>query len=122
MQSSDLMVVYYVRDMKRAHAFYTEAVGLETKSASPYWTELACGEATVALHILGDGDERCITQVPSLNLRVDELEPAIEKALALGGTLVSKREAEPHIPVRLAELKDPEGNLLEFRQEVGEEA
>lgn len=118
MQSSDLMVVYYIFDMERAHAFYRDAVGLEPRAYSPGWTELACGDATLALHILEKGSERALTQVPTLNLRVDELEPAIEKVIAGGGTLVSKREAEPHIPVRLAELKDTEGNLFEFRQVV----
>jgi predicted enzyme related to lactoylglutathione lyase len=118
MQSSDLMVVYYVLDMERAHGFYTRAVGLEPKEYSPYWSELSCGETTVALHILDKGSQRGLTQVPTINLRVDKLEPAIEKVVATGGTLLSKREAEPYIPVRLAELKDTEGNLFEFRQDV----
>lgn len=47
-------------------------------------------------------------------MRVEELEPAIEKVVAAGGTLVAKREPELHIPVRLAELKDTKGNLFEF--------
>lgn len=118
MQSSDLMVVHYVFDMERAHAFYRDAVGLEPQSYSPGWTELACGDVVVALHILEEGSERSLTQIPTLNLRVDELEPAIEKVVAAGGQLIAKREAEPHIPVRLAELKDTEGNLFEFRQVV----
>lgn len=118
MKSSDLMVVYYVFDMERAHRFYSEAVGLEARSFSPGWSELSCGETTVALHILEKGSERALMQVPSLNLRVDELEPAIEKVIAAGGALLHKREAEPHIPVRLAEMKDTEGNLFEFRQEI----
>ena len=118
MKSSDLMVVYYVFDMERAFRFYTEAVGLESRSQSPGWSELACGEATLALHILESGSERALTPVPTLNLRVDELEPAIERVIEAGGHLINKREAEPHIPVRLAELKDTEGNLFEFRQEV----
>lgn len=49
-------------------------------------------------------------------MRVDELEPAIEKVVAAGSTLIAIREPgpEPHTPVRLAELKDTEGNLFEF--------
>ena len=116
MQSSDLMVVHYVFDMERAHTFYRDAVGLEPKAYSPGWTEMSCGDVTVALHILSKGSERGLTQVPALNLRVDELEPAVEKVIKSGGTLLEIREAEPHIPVRLAEMKDTEGNLFEFRQ------
>lgn len=118
MQSSDLMVVYYVFDMERAHAFYTDAVGLEPKTFSSGWTEMACGDVTVALHALPKGSERGLTQVPTLNLRVDKLELAVEKVIKAGGTLIEIREAEPHIPVRLAELKDTEGNMFEFRQPV----
>lgn len=118
MQSSDLMVVYYVFDMERAHNFYRDAVGLDPKAYSPGWTELSCGEVTIALHILSKGSERALTQVPTLNLRVDELEPAVEKVVKSGGQLIAIREAEPHVPVRLAELKDTEGNMFEFRQPV----
>lgn len=118
MQSSDLMVIYYVFDMERAHTFYRDAVGLEPKTYSPGWTEMTCGNVTVALHILSEGTERGLTQVPTLNLRVDELESAVEKVAKAGGTLLEIREAEPDIPVRLAELKDTEGNMFEFRQPV----
>lgn len=118
MQSSDLMVVHYVFDMERAHTFYRDAIGLEPKAYSQGWTELTCGEVTVALHILSEGSQRALTSVPALNLRVDELEPAVEKVVKAGGQLIALREAEPHIPVRLAELKDTEGNMFEFRQPV----
>jgi predicted enzyme related to lactoylglutathione lyase len=79
---------------------------------------MACGDVTVALHIFPEGSERGLTQAPTLNLRVDELEPAVEKVVKAGGTLLEIREAEPDIPVRLAELKDTEGNMFEFRQPV----
>lgn len=118
MQSSDLMVVYYVFDMERAHAFYRDAVGLAPQAYSPGWTEMTCGEVTVALHALPKDSDRGLTQVPTLNLRVDELEPAVEKVVKAGGQLIAIREAQPHVPVRLAELKDTEGNMFEFRQPV----
>ena len=47
-------------------------------------------------------------------MRVDEHEPAIEKVVAADGTSAAKRAPGLHIPVRLAELKDTEGNLFEF--------
>ena len=44
------------QDMDQAIAFYTDVVGLEVKYRSPDWTELAYGDAVVALHGGGDGD------------------------------------------------------------------
>ncbi len=38
--------------------------------------------------------------------------------MARGGGVKEIREAQPHVPVRLAVLKDTEGNVFELRELV----
>jgi catechol 2,3-dioxygenase-like lactoylglutathione lyase family enzyme len=40
----------FVADMDEAVAFYRDKLGLELKFASPFWSEFATGETTLALH------------------------------------------------------------------------
>ena len=42
--------IKYVADMDRAIAFHRDVLGLELKFQSPFWTEFATGETTLALH------------------------------------------------------------------------
>ena len=43
-------VMEFVADMDRAIRFYRGTLGLTPKFESPYWTEIATGETTLALH------------------------------------------------------------------------
>lgn len=42
--------IKYVADMDRAVAFHRDTLGLELKFQSPFWSEFATGETTLALH------------------------------------------------------------------------
>jgi catechol 2,3-dioxygenase-like lactoylglutathione lyase family enzyme len=42
--------IKFVADMDTAIAFYRDTLGLELKFASPFWSEFATGETTLALH------------------------------------------------------------------------
>jgi catechol 2,3-dioxygenase-like lactoylglutathione lyase family enzyme len=42
--------IKYVADMDKAVAFHRDVLGLELKFASPFWSEFATGETTLALH------------------------------------------------------------------------
>ncbi len=44
------------QDMDRAVAFYLDVIGLEVRSQSPMWSELAFGDAIIALHGGGSGE------------------------------------------------------------------
>ena len=46
--------IKFVADMDKAIAFYRDTLGLELKFASPFWTEFATGETTLALHPASD--------------------------------------------------------------------
>ena len=46
--------IKYVADMDRAIAFHRDALGLELKFQTPFWSEFATGETTLALHAASD--------------------------------------------------------------------
>ena len=112
-----LIVIQYVRDMARAVAFYRDGIGLEVATQSPGWSMLRCGDAHVALHLLGPNDPETAVPFAGLNLQVDDFDSAIEQAVAHGAKLVEVREPQPRVPVRLGILIDPEGNGFELRQQ-----
>ncbi|MDQ0463174.1 putative enzyme related to lactoylglutathione lyase [Caulobacter ginsengisoli] len=50
MQARLTYVIKYVADMDRAVAFHRDTLGLPLKFQSPFWTEFATGDTTLALH------------------------------------------------------------------------
>jgi catechol 2,3-dioxygenase-like lactoylglutathione lyase family enzyme len=42
--------IKYVADMDRAVTFHRDVLGLELKFQSPFWSEFATGDTTLALH------------------------------------------------------------------------
>ena len=43
-------VIKFVADMDAAIAFHRDTLGIPVKFATPFWTEMATGETTLALH------------------------------------------------------------------------
>lgn len=43
-------VIRFVADMDAATAFHRDVLGLPVKFATPFWTEFATGDTTLALH------------------------------------------------------------------------
>ena len=118
------MVIHYVRDMERACAFYRDTLGLADEptpgSGSPGWNTFRCEGLVVALHILPSGEfgEGPLPHA-GLNLEVDDLDAALAELRAAGGELRALHEAGGGVPVRVAEVADPDGNGFELRQLVG---
>lgn len=46
--------IKFVSDMDSAVAFYRDKLGLQLKFESPFWSEFATGETTLALHPASD--------------------------------------------------------------------
>ncbi|HEY5712811.1 MAG TPA: VOC family protein [Allosphingosinicella sp.] len=46
--------IKYVSDMDKAVAFHRDSLGLSLKFASPFWSEFATGDTTLALHAASD--------------------------------------------------------------------
>jgi predicted enzyme related to lactoylglutathione lyase len=113
------MIIHYVNEMDRALRFYRDVIGLEVVEASPGWSTLRCDGCIVALHILAPGMNEAVAAHAGLNLRVDDLEAAVAEVVAGGGHVKRVQEAGGGVPVRIAELSDPEGNGFELRQPVG---
>ncbi len=103
------------QDMGRAVAFYRDVIGLELRSQSPMWSELAFGDATVALHGGGSGE----FQKTGLSFQVSDIGAACDEVRSGGGRVVSGPEDRAGEGIRLAELSDPEGNGFMLSQYVG---
>ncbi len=101
-----------VGDMERAKRFYRETFGLQVKVDSPQWSELARGDAVVALHG-GGGTEPRNTE---LGFQVDDLEAACAAVQQGGGRVVSPPKERPGEGIRLATIEDPEKNRISLSQ------
>jgi predicted enzyme related to lactoylglutathione lyase len=103
------------QDMNRAIRFYRDVVGLEVKFESPEWTELAFGDAIVALHGGGTGAYR----KTGLSLQVKNIGSACKEIEAGGGKVASPPMARPGEPIKLAEVMDSEGNAFSLTEYIG---
>lgn len=95
-----------VHHMDRAIAFYRDVIGLDRNESSPWWSELSCGTAIVALH--GGGSEEF--KRTGLSFTVDDIFVACEFVAQGGGRVRSGPEDRGDEGIYLAELTDPEGN------------
>jgi lactoylglutathione lyase len=50
MQARFTYAIVFVADMERAVAFHRDTLGLTLRFASPFWSEFATGDVTLALH------------------------------------------------------------------------
>jgi lactoylglutathione lyase len=104
-----------VQDMDRATAFYRDVFELSVRFVSPEWSELSWGDATVAFHGGRQDGERRTT---GLGFEVDDLEAACAAVEAAGGTVVMRPSDRPGESIRLADVADPEGNVLSVAQTI----
>jgi predicted enzyme related to lactoylglutathione lyase len=110
--------IYYMlmaEDMDRAVGFYRDAVGLEVRSTSPGWSELTFGDATVALHVGGTGEQT----KTGLGFVVSDIATACREATGGGAKVLSGPEERRSEPIKLASLVDTKGNEFSLTQYVG---
>ena len=112
--------IHYVHDMNRARQFYESVFEVSPSFASAGWTTLNFGSFELALHILspGDMDEAPLPHA-GLCLEVDHIEEMQALIEQSGGRMTELREADSHVPDRVATFRDTEGNGFELRQHVG---
>ena len=96
------------QDMSRAIRFYRDVLGLEVKFESAHWTELAYGDAIVALHGGGTG----VYQKTGLSVQVKDIVGACREIDSGGGKIALAPVARPGEPIKLAEVLDTEGNAF----------
>jgi len=102
-----MYAITFTRQFDAMREFYREQVGLGIRREEPQWVEFDTGGATLALHETRDEGEQGI----ALRFEIDDLE-ARRRALEARGV-------PPCVPLevtlgRLADLRDPEGNLLQL--------
>ena len=115
MRIESIKYMLMAQDMSRAIRFYRDVLGLEVKFESREWTELAFGDAIVALHGGGTG----AYQKTGLSIQVKDIAAACKEIEAGGGRIATRPQARPGEPIKLAEVMDTEGNLFSLTQYVG---
>ena len=103
-----------VRDMDRATRFYEQALELEARFESPDWTELAFGDATVALHSGSSGE----VADTGLGFETDDAAGLCRAVAGAGGTVVSPPEERGAEGILLATAEDTEGNRFSISQAI----
>ncbi len=96
----------WAQDMDRAVAFWRDVFGFTPKLETPYWSELAFGDAILALHGGGSGE----LNITGLSLAVDDVDEACRLAKEAGATIRRAPEDRTQECIRLADVIDPEGN------------
>ena len=115
-----------VSDFAACYRFYADVLGLKPQSGAangPYekFSPVA-GSAGIALQdrammaeVLGELSDEATGHRSLVVLRVDDLEAYCEQITARGATLLHGPAAMTD-RMRVAHLKDPEGNLVELQQ------
>jgi predicted enzyme related to lactoylglutathione lyase len=119
MKIQNPMFILYVRDMNRAVAFYRDLFEMQSTMTTPGWSMLRFGGCTLALHGIHAGSSAPISRAAGLNFEVENLEAVADEVKAAGGKFGEIREAGGGAPVRVVEIQDPDGNVLELRQFMG---
>ena len=114
MRIKSVKCMLMAQDMDRAVTFWRDVVGLAQKLHTPWWSELAWGDAIVALHGGGTGEGHA----SGLGLQVDDLDAACREVAAGGGRVLSGPVDRPEEGIRIADLVDPEGNMFALSQVV----
>ena len=121
----DLEITIDVDDLDRAVEFYCRGLGLALVERTPHWARVELGGQTFWLCPLAAGPHGPITRdyrrhwTPvHLDFIVEDLDGAVERALAAGGRLdreIQRNEPEP-IGCRsdVANLSDPAGNGVDL--------
>jgi predicted enzyme related to lactoylglutathione lyase len=106
-----------VEDVDRAVAFYGQGLGLTVAKHERDWAQLKLGEQTVWLMKVESGSDGAISRdygrhwTPvHLDIQVDDIDKAVERAVAAGGKLEKRPKPD------LANLCDPSGNGVDLVQ------
>lgn len=96
--------IKYVSDMDQAVAFYRDTLGLELKFQSPFWSEFATGDTTLALHPASDDNAAGSVE---LGFAVGNLGEFYERRAELG--LQFTRPPKEMHGVHIARFRDVDG-------------
>ena len=97
----------FVANMDAAVTFHRDVLGFAVKFQSPFWSELATGETTLALH-LADGEHQA--GLVRMGISVPDMK-VFQAQLASAGLEFSKEPTMQHGTL-LGEFVDPEGAFV----------
>jgi catechol 2,3-dioxygenase-like lactoylglutathione lyase family enzyme len=106
-------ILYQVRDLDTARAFYTGKLGFTETDADGTWAELERGDMRIALaegEPLPDGP---VASVDVLDVKV-EADHLREEQVDVGTVI------EVHDEVRIVDVFDPDGNRLQLVEQLRE--
>lgn len=106
MRPLTLKHILVAADMKRAVAFYRELFDLEERLVSDWWSELALGDAIIALHGGHDGSRN----VTGLSFQFESVIDAAKQIEKAGGRILAFPSVRANEPWLIGQVRDPEGN------------
>lgn len=103
------------QDMDRAVHFYRDVIGFSPSFENEHWSELTHGDAIVALHGGHDGSRN----PTGFSIQVDDVDAAVRAATEAGASLESGPTALDDEGIKIADLVDPEGNVIMLTEAIG---
>ena len=105
-------VVFHVKDLARAKQFYMDFLGMEIDHESSWQCFLKCGNQSVALFEVEDGEEvHGGSEVNHMALRLSSGDyERVKATLENAGIKVNGRTGDPHCIY----FSDPEGHRLQL--------
>jgi predicted enzyme related to lactoylglutathione lyase len=100
-------VMVFVKNMKKAVAFYRDTLGLACAYESDCWSEFRTEGATLALHHAEDAAPRNT----GISFNVGNVDDTVGVLVSRGVKIVRQAEAVCD-DIRCASFADPEGNVL----------
>ncbi len=116
MKLEKVKTLLLAQNIPRGLKFYQDVFALPCTMESEYWSELAFGDAIIALHGGGDGSR----STTDLSLQVDNIEAACRRIEQAGGKIHTPPHRRPGEPIVLAIFSDTEGNEVMLTQFVGD--
>ena len=109
-----------VSDMAAMTAFYRDVMGFEVRVDAGIYVELIAGDAFVGLYDRSLMAERVqlrgqpASDVVVLTFEADDVDATTERLRSAGAEVVTDPHDEEAWVLRVAHVRDPEGNLLEI--------
>lgn len=110
MVSNVKLLVYPVKDVEKAKAFFVKFLGVEPYVADSYYVGFRVGDLEVGL-------DPNATVGPIAYVDVEDIRSSIQALIQAGGVVV-KDIMEVGGGLLIAQVKDVDGNVVGFRQET----
>ena len=110
--------IVFVSDMARSVAFYRDVIGLPVKFETPQWTEMATGNATLALHVSKAGNPQPQEHRAGMcrpGFAVPDLD-AFHARMTQHG-VVCAQPPKATFGVRIAQYVDPDGLIISVSEQ-----